>query len=293
MPANPVTTNRPGPSAPPPQPDEEFDYTATDGSPPPFGTDSEADDYVLPEVNAVDQTSEEITMSRSFQELPPGDYELIVVGFLGAPEREHKDVYLGGRKQSYQTFSVVVKLGWVEDPSCQVTDYMLLPPDSDAANNLYCNGSKGSDGKNPGFLASKFYQFIGAIGYVYPKGKPLPEEARRLGNWKGRRVHATVIPGDEYTDKNTSELKEGRPQVKLFSYRPTRATVEGRNGQRQLPMSEETAGSTATAPAPATQAAPPANRGSQPQRPANPPASQQTRTQPQDARPEDRGFDNI
>lgn len=204
-----------------------YDYTrdqASQGTP--FDGDA-ADEFVIPDVAAPQTSAAEIEMAKSFNEIPPGDYELVVIGFLNPPKAERKDVYVNSRRLGFETHSVIVKFGLASDPSYQATDFFLLPPGDPNGLLAYYEGSKNADGKNKGFMASKFYHFVERLGFPYPKGGSLPEAARKLGNWKGRTIHATIEPGDDYADQTTGETKAGRAQIKLFSYRSSGATVSG------------------------------------------------------------------
>lgn len=180
----------------------------------------ETDGFEIAEVRGFDKTADQIEEERSFDEVPPGEWKLYVSGFLKAPERVTKDVYLAGRRTSYTAYSVIVKLARADAPGQQVTDYFLLPPDDPNQWPAYFNGAKNPDGKGAGFDAAKFYHFLERIGYAVPKGGALPADARKLTNWKRREVIAKVEPGRPYLDQTTGIEKPGRNQIKLFSYRP-------------------------------------------------------------------------
>lgn len=180
----------------------------------------EADAFEIAEVSGYDKSADQIEEERSFDEIDPGEWRLFVAGFLKAPERVSKDVYVAGRRASYTAYSVVVKLARSDAPAQQVTDYFLLPPDDPAQWPAYFHGAKNPDGKSAGFDAAKFYHFLERIGFAVPKGGALPPEARKLANWKRREVIAKVEPGRPYMDQTTGVEKPGRNQVKLFSYRP-------------------------------------------------------------------------
>jgi hypothetical protein len=187
--------------------------------------DDAYDDFEIPDVVALSKSAEEIEIESSYRDVPPGDHELVVVGFLKNPEIKTREVYLNGRRVSYDATVVIVKLALASDRSAQVTDSFDLPPGEPGQLAAYYDGLMKADGKQKGFMASKFYHFIERLGWPYPKGGNLPAEARRLGNWKGRSIHATIEPGKSYFDATSGEEKPGRNQVKLFSYRPSQATV--------------------------------------------------------------------
>jgi hypothetical protein len=238
-----------------PQPDPNYDYTrnesaalanaAAASSGPGSGEPVDADyvmgaalgtdvDYEIPDVQALDKSAQEIEAERSFSQLPPGEYELQVVGFLvpkgqvSPVKPETKDAYISGKRLTLQANSIVVRFALASDQSYQITDYFLLPPEDPDSLRAYYEGTKSPDSKpqSRGFLASKFFHFIERLGYPYPKGGKMPPEARKIKNWVGRRIHAVVIPGDPYRDPNTGQDKDGRSQIKLFSYRPTQETME-------------------------------------------------------------------
>lgn len=244
-----------------------------------------ADDFEIPDVQAISKSAEDIEMEGSFNEIPIGDHEVVILGFLGAPKEERKDAYVNGKRVGFVAHSVIVKFGLVSDPTYQVTDYMLLPPGDPVGLQAYYDGSKAADGKKKGFMASKFYHFIERVGFPYIKGQPLSPDARRLGNWKGRRVHLTVDPGDAYFDQKSGEEKPGRNQVKLFSYRTSQATVDSMQSQTTQPNRPAQPPIQPTRPA-----AQPQVRG--PVAPVAPPASRPTA--PQSRGPvQPRGLDNI
>lgn len=201
-------------------PNANYDYTRDDAS-------ADIDAFEIAEV-AVEQVADEIEAERSFREIPPGEWELVVSGFLAPPKLEDpRTVYVGGQRTTYQSHSIVVKLAKADDPGAQVTDYFLLPPSNPAELPAYYHGAKSPDGKGAGFMASKFFHFIERLGYPCAKGAPLPPEARKIGNWKGRKVVATVTAGTPYMDQTTGEEKPGRNQVQLFSYRPAGSPTAG------------------------------------------------------------------
>jgi hypothetical protein len=207
-----------------------YDYTKTDAT--------DIDDFYIPDVATIDKSASEIEAERSFRDAPPGEYELVVLGFLDKPKPETKTVYVNGQRASFNAHSVIVKFGLATDPGAQVTDYFLLPPDNPAELPAYFHGASNPEGKGAGFNASKFYQFIERLGFAYPKGGNLPAEARRLGNWKGRRVVAMVVAGDPQPKKGTGQTDPvtgqwipekiiQRSEIKLFSYKPAGTPTQG------------------------------------------------------------------
>jgi hypothetical protein len=197
---------------------EEYDYTrgddiaTDDDSGVPFGTD----DYEIKGSAIADQSADEIERQNSFREIPPGDHLLVVVGFRGSPEEKSSEVIVDGSRVTFRAAMVRVKLALVGDLNATIEDSFLLLPDDRAYNNAYFKGVPVGK-KEPGWQAKKFAHFINRIGFTWLPGQPLPTEAKRLGNWKGRKVGATIIDGGTY-QTNTGETKKSWNKIKPFSY---------------------------------------------------------------------------
>jgi hypothetical protein len=188
--------------------------------PPQAPQGSSIEDMVIGAVPSIDKTADQIDEEKSFRQPTVGDHRFRVLGFFGEPKLKTKEVFVAGQRHRYNTNLIKVRLGVVGDIGCQVIDNFELPPDDPAAVPAYLYGSDSPDGKNAGMMASKFYQFIGRLGFPsWEPGAPMPAEARRLGNWKGREIAATVTAAKPYTDQSTGEWKEGTNSIKLFSYR--------------------------------------------------------------------------
>jgi hypothetical protein len=256
-----------------------------------------ADDFEISQVQAV-KSADQIEAESSFEDIPPGVYELVIVGFLKPPKDERKEVYVDGQRVGYSTHSVVVKFARTDAPAQQVTDYFLLPPGDPEGLDAYQRGSKGPEGKAAGFNSNKFFHFIERLGFPTPAGGFLPPEACRLGNWRGRRVIATVIPGDPPKNRNDTKVNTDgdvvpddrpvRPQIKLFSYRAADSTVNGPVAAPRKPGQPANGGPVRTAPtqpSPASVTRGPAGH-IQPTRPA-------PQRQPVAAGNANRGLDNI
>lgn len=208
-------------------------HTTSDGWPTP---DAQAGDFGSPEdysfaAMPMQKSAEEIEHERARRPVPPGDHEMIVVGF-DKLKQGAKTAYYQGKEYAYTVMQVGVRLALASDPSCTILDYFDLPPAQGNDQVLYTYGSRNADGKNPGFMAEKFCHFIARIGWTYTKGQPFPEEATQLKNWKGRRVICTIVLEQEKgpdkqpkTDPSTGEPYPPRPQIKLFSYRPAAANT--------------------------------------------------------------------
>ncbi len=198
------------------------DYTKDDV---PFGGDN-ADDFMIGDATAPDKTADQIEGENSFTTVPPGEHLLIVAGFPDPPQENIYKVMVDGRLHSFVSHSVRVRFHLAGQPTCTITDFFLLPPQDPGQLNAYYNGIPEGK-KQAGWSASKFVHFINRLGYPFPPGAKLPEAAKRLGNWKGRTIHATVESGrGTYTDKDGGE-KPRSNQVKPFSYRASQGTVNG------------------------------------------------------------------
>lgn len=223
--------------------DPNYDYTKPartyDGETPfdsnPAVDDGLGDYEISDDVSAPNYTADEIVQESGFESIPPGDHELIVIGFLIPKDAtfpivtKHKDAFFGERRISYRVDTVGVKLANVANRSQQIVFYTDLPPGDPEGQKCYTEGIPKEGGKpsTKGFQAKIFYQFLEhGLGYPYPKGGKLSPEARNLRNWIGHRMLATVNPGDEYEDAATKQMKTGKPRIKLFSFRPTSETTE-------------------------------------------------------------------
>ena len=172
--------------------------------------------------------------------LPPpfGEHVFLVMGFAGNPNKsERKDAYINGRNVGFNSVSVGVKLALLGSPDQGLIDWFLLPPNDPGQHQAYFFGTN-ENGKAAGFQANKLIHFIERLGFIWPAGEAMPADARRLGNWRGRKVIA-----------NVGQYKNNR-QIELFSYRlwtPDAAL------QKTLPA-------VAATPAPQAAYAAPANR---------------------------------
>jgi hypothetical protein len=205
------------------------------------------------------RTAEEVAeeaASREFHPPPAGDHEFFVAGFFNAPERVYRTGYLNNKEVSWYPYKLGVRLAVVDQPQLSLLDFFDLPPDDPREMDAYLNATKGKDGKNPGFGAEKFGFFIARLGWPYPKGAPLPAEAKKLGNWRNRRTVELQENRNNKINPTTGEPYPPRSQIKLFSYRPSEATVLGHT--------PEPPGATTQQPA----ARQPAARAGQPTRPA-------------------------
>jgi len=187
----------------------------------------DADDFVVGDV-AYARDADAMEADRSWKSPPVGDHEFFVSGFFKKPELIKREGYVNGAYVVYNPYKVAVKLSMVSDPTCTVIDFFDAPPADPAGVHAYLNASKNPDGKNPGFMAEKFGHFVARLGFPFAKGQPIPAEARRLANWKGRRIVATIElqdqkdnQGQARIDPTTGEPYPPKASVKLFSYRPS------------------------------------------------------------------------
>lgn len=204
-----------------------YDYTENDVVT--GGASNQADVMDDFEVGGVtmEHSADEIEASRAWREPPPGDHEFIVTGFLGAPKMKARSGFLNGQAVGWSCYSLGVRMALASDPGASCVDFFDLPPTDPQEQQYYLKASKAADGKSFGFQAEKFGHFISRLGFVTPKGQPIPPEARKPKNWVGRRVIATIeiqaskdASGQPKIDKTTGEPEPPRAQVKLFSYKP-------------------------------------------------------------------------
>jgi hypothetical protein len=209
----------------------DYDYTKQDSG---TGEAFDPNSYIVGGV-APTQGADDIERERARREPPAGDHEFIVTGFLKAPELKNRNGYYNGQAYNYNVPTVGVRLSLAKDPGASIIDFFDIPPDAadQTAAAMYLYGSKNADGKNAGFMASKFLHFIDRLGFPVVKGQALP--AIPLGAWIGRRIVATIElqtqkdqqTGQPKVNPTTGEPYPPRAQVKLFSYRPAQATIAG------------------------------------------------------------------
>ncbi len=208
-----------------------------------------ADDYVLDDAGTVEKSVDEMTRNR----LVPGVQVLRVMGLAGAPDKKEFPVWMKtGRtdangqpdmeKKYYNSAVITVVLADPYDTNLTVEDMHRLPPADKEEQNYYWNGvpahyqtgapDRNAKGilKKPGFWSGKYIHFLESLGFHIVKGKAIPEEARRTANWKmnpdrSPKLVQVEVEDTTYVDKNTGQTKQGRPQVKLYSY--AMATQDG------------------------------------------------------------------
>lgn len=201
------------------------DWTQSDGFDP-SGDGSDIDNYDIGEVAASNQTADEIAKANAYPEIPPGEQILIMGGFAAPPKEQLCKVILDGQLASYDSAMVNVIFHTPGNPKATVRDMFLLPPADARQMRAYHYGlaidpktQQAYTDAKPGRDSNKFFHFIGRLGFSYPAGGKLPAEARRLGNWKGRAIIATVRAAKPYTGKDGTQ-KDGFPSIKFYSYKP-------------------------------------------------------------------------
>lgn len=190
----------------------------------------ELDDWTMPAF-VPEKSADEVAAQNGRRDVPPGEHLFTVAGFLGVPETKSIDVYVDGKQTSYLGWTVGIRLALANDPGASIVDFFTMPPSQPSEHRAYFHGGKNADTKNPGFHANKFMQFLRAIGYDWPAGTPFPEDARKIKNWLGRKVIATVEEGNARPKENleTGVMEEVvRREIKLFSYAPESAGLSGK-----------------------------------------------------------------
>ena len=196
--------------------DPNYDYTRDNGASP--------DDFEIADVRTHAKTSEELAAENGFRDVPVGEHVFEIIGLAEAPKENHYTVKVDGQICAFHAHSARVKMSLKGDSRAIMSDFFTFPPADERELKAYYEGT---DPEKPngikGFAASKFYQFLGAIGYEYPAGGKMPVDARRPANWKGRQVIATVAAGKgTYTSRSGANEGQEVPrpnQIKLFSYR--------------------------------------------------------------------------
>lgn len=228
--------------------DPNYDYTR-DSS-----TGASPDDFEIADVRTHNKTSDELAAENGFRDVPVGEHVFEIIGLAEAPKEQYYKVMVDGQMAGYQAHSARVKMSLKGDSRAIMSDFFTFPPSADNELKAYYEGT---DPEKPngakGFAASKFYQFLGAIGYDYPAGGKMPVEARRPSNWKGRQVIATVAAGKgTYTAQSGANAGQEVPrpnQIKLFSYRKAGGVI--------LPTATRGASAAQTSGQPSTQSAAP------------------------------------
>jgi hypothetical protein len=181
----------------------------------------DVDDFVMPNNRSIEMSPEEIVAKNTFKDIPAGERVVVLHSFVDAPKLEYHKVQLDGAPDSYESHTVRVRFCLPDDERATMEDYLRMPPGDPKQLDAYFRGvgedKKGNYRGQGGFEASKFYAFIGALGYDYAPGKSLPAAACRIGNWKGRRLLVTVQAPTAWTN-DKGEEKMGRCRPKLFSY---------------------------------------------------------------------------
>jgi hypothetical protein len=254
------------------------------------GGDAETFDpneYVLAPAVAP-RSADEIAEKNGFRNINvPGDYELVLVGFLKRPEVKNVQKHYQGRPVSYLAAGVTIKFADARDRGQTTLLYVLLPPEDPNSLTYYFEAGNATGG-GQGFEANQLVYLLNRLGFDWGQGLPMPEGARRLGNWIGRHVVATLDfekpKKDASPQIDPSTNQPYPPQIKIvpFSFR----AVEGATLQPQLPLGGQTSiAGPAQRPAAPAQAQAPAQAPTQP-RPAQPAPRQPSPPQGQGRRPQ-------
>jgi hypothetical protein len=147
---------------------------------------------------------------------------------VGDPKGKSISVVYQGQSETCYVRSVLVRFADVNDPSQTVVDFITLP-ESDGwnAERYFCGLSKPGD-RLPNYAMRKAVHFLSKLGFPLVDGQ-FPEEAWDPENWLNLDVVLTAQPQRQKAT-NASQVMDGvgaaqesRIEVKLFSYRPTKA----------------------------------------------------------------------
>jgi len=218
----------------------EYDYTQDDAA-----TADGSDDFSFGGVS-YDKTADQIESERARRDVPPGEHEFFVSGFLALPPKSSlKQGYVDGKAVSYNAYDLGVRLSMVGDPAASVIDFFHLPSHGEHDKRCFMKASKKPDGKNAGFMAEKLGVFLDRLGFNMPKGAPIPAEAQNIKNWKGRKIVATIelqeqkdSLGNPRVNPSTGEPYPPKASVKLFTYRPHSSTLGGASHPSQIRPSQ-------------------------------------------------------
>jgi hypothetical protein len=176
----------------------------------------------MPNTRSMEFSPEEIVAKNTFKDIPAGEQVIVLHSFVEAPKQEYHKVMLGGAPSSYEAHTVRVRFCLPNDDRATMEDYFRMPPGDPKQLDAYFSGvgedKKGNYKGQGGFEASKFFAFMGALGFDWSPGKSLPAAAMRIGNWKGRKLAVTVQAASAWTN-DKGEEKMGRCRPKLFSYK--------------------------------------------------------------------------
>ena len=212
-----------------------YDCTAEDRVP--FDPEKYLDDLYVPDVQAIDQTAEELDARAGFCDPPLGKHEFVVTGLLVKKDATSpftaisKDQYVDGQRVLLQTNSCAVKLAMVKNRNAQTLLTLWLPPSDPKHLRAYYEGKKTPESKGQGgFMAGIFFKFLSSIGYNYKPGERLPKEALAIKNWVGRRLVAEIVKGQDTYNQQTGETLAGRPQIGPYKMWPVTAATGVTNG---------------------------------------------------------------
>lgn len=217
------------------------------------GTDPNYDYTAQPEpVNPEDiafdtgvgfQTAEEIAEENSLPPAPePGWHRMFIQKIVSAKDRtfgndEKKPFFLNGVRANFTAPEVVMVYGVVGNPKVGIIDRVVLPPKDLRDMDAYRFGKSDPNKEKGGWNAKKFLCFMGALGFHWEKGKPLPTDTQRPSGWRGfwNMKHqcitdddGNIIPRTFYAEVE-GEREETRPdgskfkrpsQIAFMKYKP-------------------------------------------------------------------------
>lgn len=195
-------------------------------------TDDNPEDFVLPGYAPSVKDADEIEKENSFRDIPEGEHVLQVLKVEVSGNTQPYRVEIDGKRAVYNSHTAKVWFCLPDDRNARISDFFVLPPLDPREAQYYQDGKAvdpdGSVRKNAreGFHSEKLGHFIPRLGWPWPKGGDMPEEARPVKNWINRKIKATVTKGRPYVGRDGQE-RQGFNQIKMFSYRPTEETVMG------------------------------------------------------------------
>jgi hypothetical protein len=147
---------------------------------------------------------------------------------VGSPTEKSINVVYEGQSVPCHVRSVLVRFADVNDTSQTVVDFITLPEADDwNATRYFCGVAKPGD-RLPNYAMRKAVHFLSKLGFPLVDGQ-FPEEAWDPENWLYLDVVLTAQP-QRPKATNASQVMDGvgaaqesRIEVKLFSYRPTKA----------------------------------------------------------------------
>lgn len=175
-------------------------------------------DWEIPDTESHAGTADEIQNANERLQVPVGEATLEIVGIADLEPR-NVTVLVKDRPTSYTSYNGRLEFRSLRDPRQTTSDFITFPPEDPREHEAYWEGLATEDDgmtarKNarPGWHATKFAHLVQRLGWPFAKGAKLPPEAKKLKNWVGKRVKATIEAGQP--NKNGKVYN----QIKPFSY---------------------------------------------------------------------------